>query len=131
MSKYDLALDLGYVFERLEPHQMELGYAINWIKSQLARLDAIRLAPAPDLIRWVITNCLTIGGPLHNHHHIAELIHENEEFLACAWASSACVAKKRMVLGQCEKVMLNQGGWKKARQEQQTFCHVSLTYLDG
>jgi hypothetical protein len=29
------------------------------------------------------------------------------------------MAKKRMVLGQCEKVMFNQGGWKKARQEQQ------------
>lgn len=83
--------------------------------------EAIRLAPAPDLMNWVITNFLTIGGPLHNpdHDHIAELLHDNEEFLACAWASSACVAKKRMVLGQCEKVMFNQGGWKKARQEQQ------------
>ncbi|WP_284115675.1 hypothetical protein [Acinetobacter pittii] len=37
--KYDLALDRGYVFERLEPHQIESGYAINWIKSELARLD--------------------------------------------------------------------------------------------
>ncbi len=83
--------------------------------------EAIRLAPAPDLMNWVITNFLTIGGPLHNpdHDHIAELLHDNEEFLAFAWASSACVAKKRMVLGQCEKVMFNQGGWKKARQEQQ------------
>ena len=83
--------------------------------------EAIRLAPAPDLMSWVITNFLTIGGPLHNpdHDHIAELLHDNEVFLACAWASSACVAKKRMVLGQCEKVMFNQGGWKKARQEQQ------------
>lgn len=83
--------------------------------------ETIRLAPAPDLMNWVITNFLTIGGPLHNpdHDHIAELIHDNEEFLAFAWASSACMAKKRMVLGQCEKVMFNQGGWKKARQEQQ------------
>ncbi len=83
--------------------------------------EAIRLGPAPDLMNWVIANFLTIGGPLHNpdHDHIAELIHDNEEFLAFAWASSACMAKKRMVLGQCEKVMFNQGGWKKARQEQQ------------
>lgn len=83
--------------------------------------EAIRLAPAPDLMNWVIANFLTIGGPLHNpdHDHIAELIHDNEEFMAFAWASSACMAKKRMVLGQCEKVMFNQGGWKKARQEQQ------------
>ncbi|EXS11226.1 hypothetical protein J672_3697 [Acinetobacter sp. 883425] len=83
--------------------------------------EAIRLIPASDLKKWVIANYLTIGGPLHNpdHDHIAELIHDNEEFLAFAWASSAFMAKKRMVLGQCEKVMFNQGGWKKARQEQQ------------
>ncbi|OTG83266.1 hypothetical protein B9T33_02320 [Acinetobacter sp. ANC 5054] len=83
--------------------------------------DAIRLAPAPDLKAWVKDNYLTMGGQLHNpdHDHIAELIHDNEEFLAFAWASSAAMAKKRMVLGQCEKVMFNQGGWKKARQEQQ------------
>ncbi|MGN5766307.1 putative metallopeptidase [Acinetobacter calcoaceticus] len=83
--------------------------------------EAIRLAPAPDLMQWVIDNFLTIGGPLHNpdHDHIAELIHDSEEFLAFAWASSACVTKKRMVLGQCEKVMFNQSGWRKARQEQQ------------
>ncbi|MCL6237026.1 hypothetical protein M5F66_01490 [Acinetobacter sp. ANC 5033] len=83
--------------------------------------DAIRLAPAHELLAWVKDNYLTMGGQLHNpdHDHIAELIHDNEEFLAFAWASSAAMAKKRMVLGQCEKVMFNQGGWKKARQEQQ------------
>lgn len=83
--------------------------------------EAIRLAPAPELKEWVVNNWLTLGGELHNpdHDHIAELLHDNEEFLAFAWASSAAVAKKRMVLGQCEKVMFNQGGWKKARQEQQ------------
>ncbi|ENX58773.1 MULTISPECIES: putative metallopeptidase [Acinetobacter] len=83
--------------------------------------EAIRLAPAPDLMDWVVKNFLTIGGPLHNpdHDHIAELIHDCEDFIAFAWASSACTAKKRMVLGQCEKVMFNQGGWRKARQEQQ------------
>ena len=83
--------------------------------------DAIRLAPAQELLAWVKDNYLTIGGQLHNpdHDHIAELLHDNEEFLAFAWASSAAMAKKRMVLGQCEKVMFNQGGWKKARQEQQ------------
>jgi len=39
LSKYDLALDRGYVFVRLEPHQIESGYAINWIKSELARTE--------------------------------------------------------------------------------------------
>ncbi|OTG95005.1 putative metallopeptidase [Acinetobacter sp. ANC 3832] len=83
--------------------------------------EAILLAPGIDLREWVINNFLTLGGVLHNpdHDHIAELIHDDETFLAFAWASSAAVSKKRMVLGQCEKVMFNQGGWKKARQEQQ------------
>ena len=38
-NKYDLAEDQGYTFVRLEPHQIESGYAINWIRSQLERLD--------------------------------------------------------------------------------------------
>jgi len=39
LCKYDLALDKGFKFERLEPHQIESGYAINWIMSELARID--------------------------------------------------------------------------------------------
>lgn len=83
--------------------------------------EAIRLIPAPDLKKWVVANFLTLGGPLHNpdHDHIAELLHDNKQFLDFAWASSAYTRAKRMVLGQCEKVMFQQGGWKKARQEQQ------------
>ncbi|MEI1679954.1 hypothetical protein V8P49_01855 [Acinetobacter baumannii] len=38
-NKYDLALDRGYVLERLEPHQIESGYAINWIINELARIE--------------------------------------------------------------------------------------------
>lgn len=37
--KYDFAEEMGYKFARLEPHQIESGYAINWIQSQLERLD--------------------------------------------------------------------------------------------
>ncbi|AYO54185.1 putative metallopeptidase [Acinetobacter wuhouensis] len=100
--------------------------------------EVIRLAPAPDLKEWVVANWLTVGGHLHNpdHDHIAELLHDDETFLAFAWASSAAVAKKRMVLGQCEKVMINVGGWKKARQEQQMrdwfgFVPVYLITVDA
>ncbi|MGQ1063152.1 putative metallopeptidase [Acinetobacter baumannii] len=83
--------------------------------------EALRLAPAQDLKEWVVKNFLTIGGPLHNpdHDHIAELLHDSDEFLAFAWASSANKSKQSAVLGQCEKVMFNVGGWRKARQEQQ------------
>ncbi|WP_312317147.1 hypothetical protein [Acinetobacter variabilis] len=38
-NKYDLAEDQGYTFVRLEPHQIESSYAINWIRSQLERLE--------------------------------------------------------------------------------------------
>ncbi|MBI1452959.1 hypothetical protein IL972_13655 [Acinetobacter sp. FL51] len=38
-NKYDLAEDMGYRVERLEPHQIGSGYAIRWIQSQLERLD--------------------------------------------------------------------------------------------
>jgi len=100
--------------------------------------EAIRLAPAPDLMNWVIANFLTIGGPLHNpdHDHIAEMLHDNEGFLASAWASTAYTRTKRMVLGQCEKVMFQQGGWKKARQEQQMrdwfgFVPIYLITIDA
>ena len=39
ISKYDLALDQGYKFERLEPYQIESGSAIDWIKNELARIE--------------------------------------------------------------------------------------------
>ncbi|MDV7673718.1 putative metallopeptidase [Acinetobacter baumannii] len=100
--------------------------------------EALRLIPAPDLKNWVVANFLTLGGPLHNpdHDHIAEMLHDNEGFLAFAWASSAYTRAKRMVLGQCEKVMFQQGGWKKARQEQQMrdwfgFVPVYLITIDA
>lgn len=38
-NKYDLAEDMGYRIERLEPHQIESGYAIRWIQGQLKRLE--------------------------------------------------------------------------------------------
>lgn len=46
--------------------------------------EALRLIPAPDLKLWVVANFLTLGGPLHNpdHDHIAEMLHDNEGFLA-------------------------------------------------
>ena len=38
-NKYDLAEDMGYKIERFEPHAIESGYVIRWIKLQLERLD--------------------------------------------------------------------------------------------
>jgi hypothetical protein len=33
LSKYDVAIDMGYTFEGLETNQIEFGYAIRWIQS--------------------------------------------------------------------------------------------------
>ena len=38
-NKYVLAEDMNYRIERLEPHAIESGYAIRWIKSLLERLE--------------------------------------------------------------------------------------------
>ena len=38
-NKYDLAEDMGYKIQRFEPHAIESGGVIRWIKSQLERLE--------------------------------------------------------------------------------------------
>lgn len=81
----------------------------------------IKLTPAPELKDWVVKSFLTIDSPLYNpdHDHITELLDHDVTFLAFAWASSSFKGKQMMILGQCEKVIFNVGGWRKARQEQQ------------
>lgn len=37
------------------------------------------------------------------------------------WASLSFNKKGRYVLGQCEEVMMREGGWQKARMEQQIY----------
>ena len=38
-GKYDLAEDMGYKIERFHPDSVISGYVIDWIKSQLERLE--------------------------------------------------------------------------------------------
>ncbi|PJG67814.1 DUF559 domain-containing protein [Acinetobacter seifertii] len=38
-NKYDLAESMGYKIQRFEPHAIESGSVIRWIKSQLERLE--------------------------------------------------------------------------------------------
>ncbi|MFW1859253.1 DUF559 domain-containing protein [Acinetobacter defluvii] len=38
-NKYELAENMGYTIERFEPHTVESGYVIRWIKGQLEKLD--------------------------------------------------------------------------------------------
>lgn len=39
LLKHDSAIDAGFKFVRFEPCQIECGFAIDWIKSELARLE--------------------------------------------------------------------------------------------
>lgn len=38
-NKYNVAEELGYQYIRFDPCHIESGYAIHWIKSELARLE--------------------------------------------------------------------------------------------
>ncbi|QOW46946.1 MULTISPECIES: hypothetical protein [Acinetobacter] len=38
-NKYELAENMGYTIERFEPHTVESGYVIRWIKSKLESLE--------------------------------------------------------------------------------------------
>jgi hypothetical protein len=73
------------------------------------------VAPAPELKAWVHETFLAETGELHNPQH-GHLIDSDVEFM---WASTAFEKKGRVVLGQCEQVMLRAGGWQKVRLEQQ------------
>jgi hypothetical protein len=73
------------------------------------------VAPAPELKAWVYETFLADTGELHNPQHW-HLIDSDVEFM---WASTAFEKKGRVVLGQCEQVMLRAGGWQKVRLEQQ------------
>ncbi|WP_270530146.1 putative metallopeptidase [Klebsiella pneumoniae] len=75
----------------------------------------IGIISANEVYGWVGDKIISECGALHNSDH---------EHLACAdiafmWASSSFAKSGRIVLGQCEQVMMRAGGWQKARMEQQ------------
>ena len=90
----------------------------------------IKFMPAHELKSWVFDNWLTAGGPFYNpdHEHVAELLHDDFEFLSFLWASGPAVSKKQKVLGICEKISFR-GVWAKERQQEQMrawFGHVPI-----
>ncbi|HBR1596288.1 TPA: hypothetical protein L9L86_000869 [Klebsiella quasipneumoniae subsp. quasipneumoniae] len=75
----------------------------------------ISIIPANEVYGWVRGNILMENGNLHNEDHF----HLHTADVAFMWASNAFDKRGRVVLGQCEQVMLRAGGWQKARMEQQ------------
>ncbi|MFU9814167.1 putative metallopeptidase [Acinetobacter radioresistens] len=71
-----------------------------------------------DLWPWIKETFLSDWSELYNvdHDHLNSFDPPEISFL---WAYSTCKSKGRRVLGQTERVMINAGGWRKARQEMQ------------
>lgn len=78
-------------------------------------LPYTRLIPAAEIGEWVNQNILSEDGRIHNPDH-AHLLDADVAFM---WASGSFAKSGRIVLGQCEQVMMRAGGWQKARMEQQ------------
>lgn len=75
----------------------------------------ISIIPANEVYSWVSDNILMGNGILHNEDHF----HLHTADIVFMWASNAFDKRGRVVLGQCEEVMLRAGGWQKSRMEQQ------------
>ncbi len=82
-------------------------------------LPYTRLIPATEIGEWVNQHILSGEGQLHNpdHEHLANALADAD--IAFMWASGAFAKSGRIVLGQCEQVMMRAGGWQKSRMEQQ------------
>lgn len=78
-------------------------------------LPYTRLIPATEIGEWVNQNILSEDGRIHNPDH-AHLVDADVAFM---WASGSFSKSGRIVLGQCEQVMMRAGGWQKSRMEQQ------------
>ncbi|MET5443086.1 hypothetical protein EGH56_17175 [Klebsiella aerogenes] len=75
----------------------------------------IAITPANEVYSWVSDNILMENGILHNEDHF----HLHTADIVFMWATKAFDKRGRVVLGQCEEVMLRAGGWQKSRMEQQ------------
>lgn len=75
------------------------------------------IIPAPEVYEWARDQILTEGGSLYNPDHF----HLHSADIAFMWASDSFDKKGRVVLGQCEEVMMRAGGWQKARMVQQMY----------
>lgn len=71
---------------------------------------------APEIYEWLHATILNADHQCFNedHRHLVEYSVTEISFL---WAQGEYIKQGKQILGQCEKVMMMAGGWKKARQE--------------
>lgn len=74
--------------------------------------------PAPEIFEWVQHTLFDSASKLYNEDH-EHLHHLEMPQLSFLWADGGFKKQGKFILGQCEKVMFNCGGWKKERQEMQ------------
>lgn len=80
--------------------------------------DTPSFAPAPELWTWIKAIFLNPEHQLFNedHFHLGAFRYPE---IAVMWAQCGFKKQGRFVVGQAEKIMINAGGWKKERQEEQ------------
>lgn len=76
--------------------------------------------PAPEIFDFVQATFFNSESPVYNpdHDHLHHLEMPDLSFL---WATQGFKKQGRFVLGECEKVMFQAGGWRRSRQEHQMF----------
>lgn len=74
-------------------------------------------------MEWAREHIFSPEGAIHNPDHL----HLLDGDIAFMWAPCGFTKQMRKVLGQCEQVMIREGGWKGARQEQQFFDWFGYT----
>ncbi|WP_336026375.1 putative metallopeptidase [Acinetobacter pittii] len=84
----------------------------------LFEFNTPNFAPAPELWEWIGKVFLDPKSKLFNpdHMHLRSFRYPD---IAVMWARSGFKKQGRQVIGTTEKVMINAGGWKKERQEEQ------------
>jgi hypothetical protein len=75
----------------------------------------IAIIPANEIYNWMNDNILIESGSLYNPDHF----HLHTADIVFMWASGSFAKSGRIVLGQCEQVIMRAGGWQKSRMEQQ------------
>lgn len=78
----------------------------------------VNFLPAPELKEWIWETFIIKDAPLHNKEH-EHLTYFDKDLFEVMWATTGFEKAEKTVVGQCEKVMINVGGWKKYRQELQ------------
>ena len=101
--------EIGFVIQ-------QRPYPPEWIFA----LDTPNFAPAPELWRWIKSIFLNPEHNLFNpdHAHLGAFYYPH---IAVMWAKGGFKKQGRFVVGQAEKIMINAGGWKKERQEEQFY----------